>query len=233
MRLKKLFCALIVTVILLTVSACSAKENQTNALFYEKDKFTTVGQDTGGNRYIPITFEELENRARFLRDGTPNPYGLIAQCSVAGESINRIIEPSEEERDPAKIYGINHVLTPVKIDKLIFAGEYVDVRESETYLLKEPFFYIDESTKPYFDVYGKNTIYAEEYTPIQRGYKYIIYVYCKDNEIYNYDGNPVLSTIGLQEAVYCLSDERIAKDLTTYDDSNYWELWKHVVEMYK
>ena len=61
----------------------------------------------GGNRNIPYSFEELEAGTRYLPDGSPHPFGLIVKCSVAGESINRIIEPSEKERDSSVIYGLN------------------------------------------------------------------------------------------------------------------------------
>lgn len=202
-------------------------------LYYEKDKYTIVGGSCGGNRVIPSTFDELEARARYSINGEENKNGVIIQCSVDGASVNRIIEPSEEERDKSKIYGINHVLTPIKVEKIFYAGSNVNIEEGGVYLVKEPFFYItDESCEPYFSTYGPGTIYAEEYTPMQKGNQYIAYITLLDNEIYNYNGEPILTLIGLQEAVYCVASEADAKAVTTGADSDYWTLWKAVMKNY-
>ena len=204
-----------------------------SGLYYEKGKYTIVGGSCGGNRDIPSSFDELEACARYSINGEENKNGVIIQCSVDGPSVNRIIEPSEGERDTSKIYGVNHVLTPIKVEKIFYAGSNVNIEEGGVYLVKEPFFYItDESCEPYFRLYGPGTVYAQEYTPLQRGNQYIAYMTLLDDEIYNYNGEPILSLIGLQEAVYCVASEVDAKAVTAGADRNYWTLWEAVMENY-
>ena len=211
----------------------STAGTEESGLYFEKGKYTVVGISSGGNRDIPSSFDELEARARYSINGEENKNGVIIQCSVDGASVNRIIEPSEEERDKSKIYGINHVLTPIKVEKIFYAGSNVDIEEGGVYLVKEPFFYItDESCEPYFSTYGPGTIYAEEYTPLQKGNQYIAYITLLDDEIYNYNDEPILSLIGLQEAVYCVASEVDAKAITAGADRNYWTLWEAVMESY-
>lgn len=201
-------------------------------LYFERGKYTVVGGG-GGNRDIPSSFDELEARARYSVNGEENKNGVIVRCSVDGPSVNRIIEPSEEKRDISKIYGTNHVLTPVRVERIFYAGSNVNIEEGGVYLVKEPFFYItDESCEPYFSTYGPGTVYAEEYTPMQRGYQYIAYMTLLDDEIYNYNGEPILSMIGLREAVYCAAPEAEAKAVTEGADRNYWTLWEAVMEKY-
>lgn len=203
-----------------------------SGLYYEKGKYTIVGESCGDNRIIPSSFDELEARARYLINGEANKDGIIIQCSVDGASVNRIIEPSEEERDLTKIYGINHVLTPVKVEKIFYAGSNVDIEEGGVYFVKEPFFYVDESAEPYFSMYGPGTIYAKEYTPLQKGNQYILYLTLLDDEIYNYNNEPILSLIGLQEAAYCIASERTAKAVIEEESVNYWTLWEDVMQSY-
>lgn len=232
MKNKSIFALFSLICVLFLLTACANNDTSKREVYFDKEKYTVVGEDLGGNRNIPYSFEELEAGTRYLPDGSPNPFGLIVKCSVAGESINRIIEPSEKERDPSVIYGLNHVLTPVKIEEIFFSGENVDVEVGKTYYLCEPFFYIDESTPEYFERYGEDTIYCAEYTPIQKGNQYLMYLTYKDDEIYNFDGEKVLGTAGLQEAVYCLAPESEAKDSVFSDDDNYWQLWKEAVQNY-
>lgn len=232
MKTKRILCIFIFAVLIFSMVACSDTGQNEAGYYYEPEKYRVVGDSCGGNRIIPSSFEELEVKTRFLQNGDQNQYGAIVLCSVSGRSINRIIEPTEDERDPARVYGINHVLTPVKIDKIIYAGEKTGIKEGETYLVKEPFFYIVESAEPYFSMYGGGSVYAEEYNPLQKEYHYIIYVNLLDNEIYNYGGTPVLSMNGLQEAVYCLDIEDAAKKLVNTSSDNYWVIWEKVVENY-
>ena len=82
-------------------------------------------------------------------------------------------------------------------------------------------------------LYGEDTVYSAEYTPIQKGNQYLMYLTYKDDEIYNFDGEKVLGTVGLQEAVYCLASEAEAKESVIAGDDNYWRLWNDVAQNYR
>ncbi len=60
-----------------------------------------------------------------------------------------------------------------------------------------------------------------------------MYLTYKDDEIYNFDGEKVLGTVGLQEAVYCLASEAEAKESVIAGDDNYWQLWNDVAQNYR
>lgn len=62
---------------------------------------------------------------------------------------------------------------------------------------------------------------------------YLMYLTYKDDEIYNFDGEKVLGTVGLQEAVYCLASEAEAKESVIAGDDNYWRLWNDVAQNYR
>lgn len=232
MKIKRLICMYLSATLLLSIVACSGAGNVESGIYYEKEKYTIVGESCGGNRIIPGSFDELEARARYLDNGEANRDGVIIQGSVAGASVNRIIEPTEEERDRTKIYGLNHVLTPVKIEKILYAGENVDIIEGGVYFVREPFFYINESTEPYFSTYGAGKIYAEEYTPLQRGNQYIMYLTLSKSELYRYNEELILGMNGLQEAVYCKAYKENAKAVIDTEDINYWNLWEDVMRNY-
>ena len=124
-------------------------------------------------------------------------------------------------------------MTPVRIKRILYAGEKTGLKENETYLILEPYFYIVKSAWPYYDEHGGNKIHAVEYTPLQKGYRYIVYLNLSTSETYAYKGNTILSINGSQEAVYCLGSERTAKRVTDTSDPNYWNLWKGVMENYR
>jgi len=203
--------------------------------YYTPWKYGIVNNPSG-NRLVPRSFEELENWTRYLPNGEENPYGVIVECTVSGPSINRIVEPYPGEEEPGKLYGINHVLTPIRIKRILYAGEKTGLKENETYLLREPYFYIVKSAWPYYNEHSENKIYTWEYTPLQRGYRYIAYLTLSTSEESAYEGNTILSTNGFQEAVYCLGSERTAKRVTGTLAPiywNYWSLWESVMEHYK
>ena len=207
--------------------------NHEKNYFYDPAEYKIVKDENIGNRIIPHTLDELEKQVQECLDNDNNHCGLIAEFTVVGPSINRIIEPTDEERDPSKVYGVNHVLTCVKIEKVYYGGEQTGVEEGKVYFLNEPYFYIEKGMEPYYGSYGENTIISKEYSPLQKENRYIVFGYYDSNEIYDFKGNTVIGTLGLQEAVYFLGDESTAKTVVDYDNENYWSLWKEVVEKYK
>lgn len=95
MKIKSVFALSSLICVLFLLTACANNITPQSGLYFNNEKYTVVGEELGGNRNIPYSFEELEAGTRYLPDGSPHPFGLIVKCSVAGESINRIIEPSE------------------------------------------------------------------------------------------------------------------------------------------
>ena len=219
-------CMVFLLSVLVLLPSCAKLPGKETEFYFDKDQYTIV-QGLDGNRLIPRSFEELESSTRDA-DGT----GLIVRCSVAGPSINRIMEPTPEEREPGVVYGVNHVLTPVVIEKIFYAGENVDIKEGETYYLKESYFYITPDTPLYWDEYGENRVYASEYNPLVEGHSYVVYMVYRQSDIYDYNGEPILFVNGMREAVYCLTDQETAKSLVFSGDENYWSLWRDVIHTY-
>lgn len=221
----------IIVFLLFSLSGC----NQKSAAFsFDPQKYDIVGNDCGGNRMIPSTIQDMEDWARLTIDGQPNTYGAIIICTVSGDSINRIIEPQASERKAGVVYGLNHVLTPVKIEKLIYRGDDTSIEEGKEYYLKENYFYITKESYDYYKEFGDNCIYAKEYYPMTRGNTYLVYLTQKSDNIYNYQGETILSTIGMQESVYCLGDISNIKSMNITEEQNLWyyRLWDEANLLY-
>jgi len=201
----------------------------TSGYFYKPDKYKLVGGECGGNRFIPGCMNDLEIRAQSWEDENGEGIGIIIQCVVVGPSINRIIEPEDKTHGG---YGYNHVLTPVRIEKVFYKGTGIILSEGDVVLLREPYFYVEENAKPYCDDFEIGSVYAQEYTPMQEGFHYLVYSIVMDEELYNYEGKAVPGTMGLQEAVYCLTDEVTAKQVVNYENTTYWDIWKEVISKY-
>lgn len=214
--------------LLLLLSSCSLPVKEQRFAF-DPAKYRRYGDDCAGNRFIPSSFDDLEEHTRNDLKGNSATDTAIIKCSVNGESINRIIEPTEAERDVNIAYGVNHVLTPVIIEEIYFAGEDVTLEVGKTYYLKEPFFYITEETPEYLEIYGENSVFSGEYVPMVKGEEYIVYVRYRHNDAYDYNGEATLSTIGLQESVYCITDP----DWNTSEAGYYQDIRKDVIEAYE
>ena len=203
--------------------------------FYVPGKYNITG-GACAQRMIPEKMEDMENRTRSYGEQYEELEGLIIQCYVSGPSINRMTEPAPEDWKPGVIYRSNHVLTPITVEKVLFAEEDNPVRENDTILIDEPFYYFNEKGGMYADSAEPDSIYLMEmgaYTPLQSGYRYLIYVIYHKDEDYNlYEGQTVVNTMGLQEAVYCLGDEETAHKAVDSKSSVYWGIWKEVVEKY-
>ena len=215
-----------------TVKKSSEHNNSISQIEFSFDAsiHTFVDERDGGDRFFARTIKDMENRARGLTDESNKQVGTILVCEVAGMSINRIIEPSEEDRDKSKVYGLNHVLTPVKIKKVIFTGKDVRLEEDDVLYLVEPFFYVTEETGEYYKAYGMNSIVADEYDPIEFGKTYVMYLSYYPSEIYDFDGKTTLGTLGLRESVYCISDD--APSNRASSDPIYTEIWQEVKSKY-
>ena len=216
------------------------EKSSKSGYWYDPNVYKMADTGIESNRIIVQSFDELENRVRSRRNDEGDGYGLIVQCSVSGPSINRIIEVPLEERIPGEQYGGNYVITPVKIEKVLYAPEEIDIAEDQITYIHEPFFYVEENTKDYCEYYDVGTVIltADKYTPLQEGYHYIVYLGIYDHdETYNgflsYNGVVYPQICYVQEGVYCLEEEEIAKNvINQYKGEFYWDIWREVVDHY-
>ncbi len=232
--MKKIIALLLCLVIVLLFSlyGCSEKD----AFVFNPKKYTIVDNSSGGDRFVPQSIQDLEKLVRFDELGEPITDGAIILCTISGDSINRILEPPASEREPGVVYGINHVLTPVKIERVLYSGADTSLEEGKEYYLREPYFYVTEETPDYYTEYGKNHIYATDYYPMTKGNTYLVYITQKTQKSYDYlkyQGEIPLIMVSFQEAVYCLGDTDRAKSVCITEDENYWKLWNEAKLLYE
>jgi len=182
------------------------------------------------DRVLYKSIKELEEHIKRDSDN----YGVILVCEIADASKNRIMEPPEGKQEKGKIYGENHVITPIRIKKMIYQGSSVPLKEDSVIHVLEPFFYITEETPDYFKEKDKEEkrIVANEYDPLVKGKTYLLYARWAPTPIdmYDYLGQPPLTLVGEREAVYCLSDtepKQINQPLDFYD-----RMWEDVKQRY-
>ena len=230
--MKRIQFAPVLFCILLLLSSCSINGSSSAEKYFEEGEFEFVGPLFAGNRIVPDSLSELEQYYCFGFDDNPDDSVVIGRCKVAGPGINRIIEPSIEEMDYSKTYGENHVLTPIILSEIYYAGNKVDIKPNEEAYLIEPYFYITESAKDYYKAFGGGKIYTYEYTPLKQDVEYIIYMRLREDDVYDYNDAVILDLCGRQEAVYCIGDEEKAKQVVRSDDNSYWNKWKEVIRKY-
>ena len=222
---------IVVLIFLLMFTMCSC-DNSPETFSFDPQKHKIVGDGSSGNRIIPQSIQEVEDFVRFGYGDTPYTRGAIVICSISGESINRIVEPPFSEREDGVIYGTNHVLTPIKIQKIIYRGEDISIEEGKEYYLLESYFWATKETPDYYEYYGDGCIIAREYYPMIKGNTYLVYLNQKSSDIYDYKGEPVLYPNHSLEATYCLGDLQSVKALNITEDPNYWKLWKEANALY-
>ena len=86
-------------------------------------------------------FEDQEKLVREQTDwDSSDDYGILLVGEVAGKSMNRILQPPAAENDFSRAYGENHVLTPIRIKKIIYLGSGLSYTEGEKVHLIEKYF---------------------------------------------------------------------------------------------
>jgi hypothetical protein len=162
----------------------------------------TVQYSGTSSRIVVETLAEYDDAIRF-------PGGASVICEVAGPSVNRIIIPPMKERDYNKTYGSNHVVTPVLIKKIIYQGEELTLVEGETINLMEHYFYVTEETPDQLEYHSMYTIITHEYEPMEQGRTYLVYMHNNaSNEMFHFNGEPIMAVAGLREGVYDLTGGR-------------------------
>lgn len=221
--------ALILTVSLLLVG-CNRSAGEDSLFYFDPQVYENVSDGCGGDRNVPRSLADLEKMTKYHQEESKST-AAIFQCVVSGPSINRIMEPPFDQWERGVTYGVNHVLTPVTITDIFYAGEDVDLVVGETYYLLEPFFYITEETPDYLEYHGHGTIAAQEYTPIQRGNEYIVFGRYEHNEMYDYQEEAILYSTAY-EGVMCIASETKAKAISISGNDNYWGIWREAMAKY-
>ncbi len=216
-----------------------AHESETPDTFvFDKSSYSVITNfSTGDATYIEDVYD-LERQMMGWENGSE--LGLIAECTVTGESINWIVEPPLAERKLGVIYGKNHVLTPVRIDRILYAGTSVNVTAGTEFLLVEPYFYITDETPDYQKRYKTTEITAavDDYNPVVKGNSYLIFL--RLHEYYSgrdfaypaEEGNLFFQPMYRQLSIYGIGNkETVAKDLVTVHP-NFWSSWEQVMDVY-
>lgn len=216
--------------VFLLLTGCSKTASKEALFYFDPNVYQNVSDGCAGDRNIPHSLADLEQMTKYDFDKL-TPTGTIIQCVVSGPSINRIMEPPLDQWKLDVVYGVNHVLTPVTITDILYAGEDVDLVLGETYYLMEPFFYVTEETPDYLEVHGPGTIVAQEYTPMQKGNEYIVFGRYEHSEMYDYQGEQILDPISY-EGVMCFASEAKAKAISISGNDNYWSIWRETMAKY-
>lgn len=186
-----------------------------------------VARSIEPSRDYPRTLAELEQRTKYEYNSSElKPTAVIFQCVVSGPSINRL-PPPPEERDPSVAYATEHVLTPVTVTKILYAGKDVYLTAGKDYYVAEPFHYITEEDPinlEYFD-YGTAVLYG--YYPMQRNHTYLVFGNYEHNKAFDYQGEKIIHPVTF-EGVMCVSEEAV----TPTTNENFWQLWKEAMEKY-
>jgi hypothetical protein len=122
---------------------------------------------------------------------------MIAIVEVAGPSVNRIIDLPRELRDPNRDprlpQGINHVVTPIRVNRIIYLGEDLTVEEGDVVLALERYFYVTHETPDLLQHHPMHTIISGwGDVPMEMGRSYLIYTLFDSGErnTYFFEGNP-------------------------------------------
>ena len=225
MKRKTLIILSAAAVIVIGVAAyliIASSADKTDTFLYNPEKYDIVyGLD--GDRAV---FRSLAEKEEY----TCYPNGLIVICEVAGPSINRILTPPRNEQKTTVVYAQNHVLTPMKINTIIYKGEDVDVSEGEIKTVIEPYYYVTTETPDDLKQYPMYTILSKSYEPMEIGKTYLVYMRNDIAKVFYYNGEQILCVNGIRDAVYCLDDTETHQggEKTPYYD----DLFKEALEMY-
>lgn len=140
-------------------------------------------------------------------------------------SINR---SPPKDQDLSIVYAAEHVLTPVTVTRIYYAGEDVLLTEGKDYYVEEAFHYVAEDD-PYYD-YG--TAVLSGYYPMQKDGTYLIFGKYEYSKAYDYQGNKIIFPITF-EGVMCVGDEAEVKAANPIRDDQYWAFWKDAMEKYR
>ncbi len=188
-------------------------------------------------RYVP----DINTAEKVMMENlNGSEMGVIAECTIVGESINWIAEPPLAEQESGVEYGSNHVLTPVRIDRILYAGTSVNVDVGTEFLLIEPYFYVTDQTPDYQKMYHTTEVIAavSDYNPVVKDNRYLMFLrladfYAESEFAYSAEeGTMFFVPVSRQFAIYGIgSKETVAKELVTVQP-DFWSSWEQVMEVY-
>ena len=220
------------------VSACSSGGEIVGGTYaFNKEKYPPITEVHSDVVYDAENIEQAEYMMMEILDGKVN--GLIAKCSVVGKSVNWIIPSPWEEREPG-VKGSSHVLTPVRIDEILYAGSAVDVNEGESFLLIEPFFYVTDETPFYQELYGDKQVSAHlgDYNPVINGKQYIMLLRYVDDyqdtpgQYPAEEGTVFFQPAGRRFTIYEIGEKTDAEENLVTIPDGFWNSWEQVMEIY-
>jgi hypothetical protein len=179
---------------------------------------------------IPQSFEDMDSRVR------ANPLYAIVIGEVAGFSINRIISPFDL-RDFSRPGADNHVITPMLVHKIIYIGDEIRdleyLTEGELVDVREGYYYITEETQAYRSGKPLGDIETiRRYWPMESGNLYLMYLYYYPAEVYQYNGEVILSVSASRTSVYQLSSSMPDLDVSPMTPNHYPAWWQAAIEKY-
>ncbi len=183
------------------------------------------------DRNIPHSLSDLEQMTKYeFNSSELKPTAVIFQCVVSGPSINRL-PPPPDERDPSVAYAAEHVLTPVTVTKILYAGEDVYLTVGKSYYVHESFHYVTEEDPDSLAYYDYGTAILHGYSPMQRYHTYLVFGKYEHNQAFNYQGQKVIGPVAF-EGVLCVADEDTARAVTPTGNYYYWQIWKEAMAKY-
>ncbi len=223
MKYKMLALLLVLSLLL---AGCSTPAGRGTFYFDPEKAVNSIEPD----RNIPHSLAELEEMTKYDYYGELEPTAAIFQCVVSGPSINRI-PPPPEERDPGVAYATEHVLTPVTVTKILYAGEDVYLTEGKSYYLYESFRYVTEEDPDNLAYYDYGTAILHGYSPMQRDHTYLVFGTYEYKKAFDYQGKKLLAPVSF-EGVMCVADRDEAAAVTPTANDNYWKIWKEAMAKY-
>jgi len=190
---------------LITVQLAPLYQPQTEELFvFDSSRHTVHSLPYHANEIRPASFEDF--------DAIRHPRRAIVVGEVVGPSINRIINLSDDLRDVNVATGFNHVVTPVLVHYVIFAGEYIEKIEiGQVINVREAYYVVTADTQAYargFPTGDVMTILSS--WPMEMGNRYLIYLHYNDLDVYRFNGEVVLSAMR-RESIYLLDPSEEAR----------------------
>ena len=204
---------------------------KTSAIETEKPQVTTkdlyfdpsineVIYEEAGDRPVFDTLKELEEHYMVEEIYKDDNIGFKTAFIVEGHLVGpgKQVQPGFFSR----------VITHFQVTKIHYLGSKTHIKEGEQILVCEPYYFVTKSTSESLG-YKEGTIIAEEYYPMERNKKYIIfgeYFPGKETHALPEFHDPVLI---IAEPAYCLDDDAPIEGINRV---GYRKIWPEVKEKY-
>lgn len=217
-------------VLSLLLAGCSVNTDETIGFYFDPAKHEVVN-GIEPDRNVPQSLEHLERMTKYEYNSSElKPTAVIFQCVVSGPSINRMPPPWDQRKDDV-VYAAEHVLTPVTVTKILYAGKDVDMTVGKRYYVCESFHYVTEEDPDNLAYCDYGTAILHGYSPMQRFHTYLVFAKYEHHESFDYQGEKVIGPVAF-EGVLCVGDEEEARAVTPTGNYYYWQIWKEAMVKY-